>query len=346
MASGLVATVFCVVFCGLTVYFLSWYWALQFRYGGLVAVLIYVVVPRLLALAFPHAHPGTLVMAPTTVATLLTASLLVWCIFGLTYVRASPFNLRQPDPDFPLRTRTASDNAAMLNATILRRRPRPARQEALRTILTGIVSVRKVWRALLLGLAMMAGITLLTASDKGRGDIAVTWAGTICAFTTISSPIIIATLTRRARFLWLTAGLGRAELFTAVERQSWRVIFLVTAIAITVTAPPLVISGNTRFLAFLAMPLISGAVFAYVTLLRVRGSGLADNLILAGVAVIIIAAFITAAIQSRGLYPLVCAQIVLVPLLRQAAQRRWQNIDWLVHRMPRYVAQDWPRQGA
>ncbi len=58
MASGLVATVFCVVFCGLTVYFLSWYWALQFRYGGLVAVLIYVVVPRLLALAFPHAHPA------------------------------------------------------------------------------------------------------------------------------------------------------------------------------------------------------------------------------------------------------------------------------------------------
>ncbi len=284
-------------------------------------------------------------MTPMAVSTLLTASLLAWCVFTITYVRTSPMNLPQPNTGFGLpHTRTAAANAAILNAAILRSRPQPARQDALRTMLTGIVSVRGLWRALILGVAVTVVVSLLTAGTKGRGDIALMWAAMISGFAMISSAIVMGVLTRRARFLWLTAGLGRAELFTTVERQSWCLLFLGVGIAVVVAAPPLVFSGSERFLALLMIPFASGVATIYLSLLLVRGARLADNLIRAAGAAIIIAEFVTALTESRALYPLICAQIVLVPLLREVARRRWQTIDWLIHRVPRQVPEYWSRQ--
>jgi hypothetical protein len=72
----------------------------------------------------------------------------------------------------------------------------------------------------------------------------------------------------------------------------------------------------------------------YVGLLVVRGRRRADTALWAGYAVLLmIEIFSALARSSDSILPsLLGANIIALPLLRQIAQRRWQNIDWLIHK--------------
>jgi hypothetical protein len=113
-----------------------------------------------------------------------------------------------------------------------------------------------------------------------------------------------------------------------------------TAGAAIITAIPLLAFWihmdpfNAQALEVLAVPFAAGSAFVYVSLLTVRGNRLGDNLILAGNAALLFAEMLSAASHSQLLAALICVQIILVPLLREVARRRWNNIDWLLLRQP------------
>jgi hypothetical protein len=334
---GLIATVFAIVLGGLTLFFLTIYWGLQFRRGPLFLFLIYIILPQLLPRAFPHLHLGTLVATPTGLSIVSTISLLGWLVFAITYVRTQHINLPQwnmigvgPLP------RAEADNAAFSAEPLQYSQP-----AALRILLTGIVNMRwRIWTLVLIFLAFVA-VMLLIAGGKVPGEYALIWVFPICVFSGLFPSVLSGAMTARARFLWLSAGLGRAELFTAVELQSWRMILIVAGIAMAFAIPVLALSihahpQNAPLVTLLMMPLVTGAMLVYVAMLYVRGRRrIADNLIVAGCAAVVFAEIVSALADGGPitvLPALLGAQVIFVPLLRRVAQRRWQNIDWLINR--------------
>jgi len=133
-----------------------------------------------------------------------------------------------------------------------------------------------------------------------------------------------------------------------VERSGWRLL-LAGSIAALLLAAPLVIYG-TRFhhlaatvFAIQAAPLSLCAALFYVWLMRVRGGQFGDRVIMVvAMAIMMIevlygeATFVDWTWQSDPatlvLPLLVGVQVILVPVLRYFAQRRWQRIDWLIHK--------------
>jgi hypothetical protein len=340
-AGSLMATVFAIVFSGLTLYFLTFYSALQFPRGGFVLFLGWFITPQLLSRAFAQLHLGALLVTRTGLSAVSMVSLLAWLVFAITYVRSRHIKLPQwsqiglgPSPP-----RAVADNTAVSPE------PQYSRPAAIRTLLTGLVDIRlRTWTPVFIFLAFI-GLMLLTAGAK---ENSLLWALLICMFSGFFPVILSGLMTARARFLWLTAGLGRAELFTAVEMQSWRMIFIVAGIAMACAIPLLAFSihahpANIRFFPVLAMPLVSGAAVVYVSLLYVRGRRrIGDNLIVAGFAAAVFAEIISVVSDPGStttvLPSLLGAQVILVPLLRRVAQRRWQNIDWLINRPIRPAA--------
>ena len=336
-AAGLIATVFAIAFSGLTLYFLAFYKALQFRRGGFL-LLALLLVPQILTRWFPQLHLGALLVTPTGSSVVTAASLLAWVLFAITYTRAQQIKLPQwnwSQTDWGGTPARAADSAA--------RSPEPpqyTQRAAIRILLTGLVTIRRrIWIQIAIAIVFF-GVLLLLMGPRLFGESTLMWAFLICVFAGFIPSVVSGWMATRARFLWLTAGLGRAELFTAVEMQSWRMVFIVAGIALAFAIPMLAFSihahpANVRYLPVLAMPLVSGAALVYVSLLYVRGRRrIADNLIVAGCAALVVAEmFASVADHGSTILPsLLGAQIILVALLRRVAERRWQNIDWLINR--------------
>ena len=146
-------------------------------------------------------------------------------------------------------------------------------------------------------------------------------------------------MTRRAKSLWLTGRLGREELFLAVERQSWSMVLRVACPAMALALALLSFSlrampAPAQLLGILVVPLTAGASGIYVSLLLVRGTRFTDSVLLTGYTVLLMVEIFSALAQSPTsiLPPLLAANIIAIPLLRHIGLRRWQLIDWLIHR--------------
>ena len=89
----------------------------------------------------------------------------------------------------------------------------------------------------------------------------------------------------------------------------------------------------------LALP-VGSAAMIYATLLYVRGRRPADVLIVGTVTLVWLAEFIVSrtAIDATVMTPILGAQLLLTPLLRVVARRRWRSIDWLINRPARPAA--------
>jgi hypothetical protein len=336
-AIALVVTISVLAFGIVTLLFISMCWGVRFRFGGLVW-LPFAFLPSLLSHAFPAAHLGARLVTARGLAILVLASLVAWLIFAIAFARARQITAPSwgtvgPGTSVPPATATI--------LTIADEQTQYSRQQAMRILITGSVKFRvgAVSTVLIVGLLLAGiGIMILTGGVNGfPGD-----AGMICVFAAISPGIMTGALSRRAKLLWLTAGLRRAELFTAVEIMSWRGILIVTGFAWLFAAPLLILSiharpENVRFLSILAIPLATGAAYVYFTMFLVRGKRLADMLVTAAFTVMLLAEVFSALSESRTwtLPALLVAQIILVPLLRTVAQRRWQTIDWLILRQLR-----------
>jgi hypothetical protein len=332
--STLVGTTCVLAFGALTLFFVLLSWALQFRLGVLIW-LPFVIVPRLLAFVFPQLHAASLT-TPMGLTMVLMGSLLAWLLFAVTDTRTRHSNrpLWNTVGLHEVPKRTSSTQVS------IPRESQYSRRDAIRILLTGNA---KVLRAIVLVVFLIGAVslllTILTSGARRAGYNPSMWPFLICLFAGLVPGIFTILMTRRSKVLWLITGMGRAELFATMERHCWRIIILATVTAIVLAAPLLAFGIHGRpvsvqFLSVLVVPLASGSAFVYVSLLNVRGNRLADNLILAGNAAFLFADMLCAANESRLLFTLIGIQIILVPLLRDVARRRWNKIDWLLIRQP------------
>jgi hypothetical protein len=327
----------CVLaFGGLTLFFLGFTLATQTRLGFVWVVLLLLIVPRVISFLFPHLEAGALLTSPKGLSMVMTASLLAWLLFGISRTRARHTGLPMWSTvglgAFPKR-------ASCPNSPTLRTAHHYTQREAVRILLGGMKIYRRIVRSVLVVGAVTIVLTIVTRSGRSGGYPFV-WIVILCLLAGLLPGILAGTLmVRRTKPLWLAADMGRTELFTAIEAQSWRMILLATGAAMFVVVPLLAVGIHTHALniksfGILAVPLASGSAFIYVGLLCVRGNRIADHVIVAGNVLLLVAQTFSAAIESHALPTLICVQIILVPVLRQLGLRRWNNIDWLLIRQP------------
>jgi hypothetical protein len=282
----------------------------------------------------------------TSLTVLLAMSLVAWLLFAITYLRAR--QVRAPHQYHAALTTTVGVRSPFYGADLVSRGPlRYSQRDALLLLLSGAPRNRRSpFARSLLMLSVIAGYLILAALVASIHGLKGDWpelAGIGCLFT---GPIAwgnVARLAIRTKSLWLAAGLDRAELFRQVEARSWRVVFGLTGLGITVAAlwfelnlsplhalaPPLAMNW---LVALLVMPLASGAMSIYAGLQYVRGRRLPDMAILfATLALWFLGMmFVMVGAQTQTLCVLLATQIVLCAPLRALALRRWQHIDWLI----------------
>ncbi len=310
-----------ITFGGMTVFYMLFYCAMRSRLAAFI-FLPFLLLPRLFSLPVAHQSLGAWALTPTGLGVEVGASLLVWTVFGLAVTRSG----------------SVAAPSAAIHASSLRQRPAYTSREAIRTLLTGNVNMRRMIVLAVLFIGALALVTTLGSNGlrQNRPNLLM-WAFMACLFASISAGMFGGTMVRRAKLLWLTAGKARAELFTEIEMQSWRLIFFAFGAAMLIALPLLAFADHAHpavatLLAILALPLSSGAAVAYVGLLYVRGNRVSDILIVAANTIYVLVVTFVAASNSH-LFPVVLGiQIISVALIRQVARERWNRLDWLLVR--------------
>jgi hypothetical protein len=333
-AAHIMATISGIAFGILTLHFIGFYWASQFKFGALW-VIGYVLWPRLISAAIAPRHLGDVVRTGPVLGAWLAASLAGWLVFAVLYTRGRRVHVFYWGGVGPTPSRAPPGVAG----TAVAHGPQHfSEQQALRLLLLG--SARRLQRAAVLGLGAVLLIALVLWVPNTRIS-AVNWlvpAAALSLFASTVPGIFAGWMTLRARLLWLTSRLGRADLLRIIELRSWRILAFVAAIAFAVELPLFILStrsapASLRMISMLTMPLVTGASFIYVSLLGMYERRLVHMLVAAGCAAVLLADFVCLLADNAVLLPiLLTVQVVLVSVLRNLAQRRWQRMDWLVNK--------------
>jgi hypothetical protein len=341
-ASGFMAVIIAYAFSALTFIFLNFYFAMQSRLGALVWV-AYIFAPQLLSHAFPQLHLGARLVTQEGMITVLSASALAWPVFALSYIRRRHINVIQ---DWKLLGLGASPLAgaaprhrSLARATSDGTPKRYGQQQAVRILLTGTTSVRQrlFSTGIISAFFLIAMLTITSGNVSDRS--AFVWAFMACVFAGITPTFQMRLKSLRAKSLWLTARMGREDLFTTLEKQSWNTLLPLAGTAMALGTALLMAKMHgapppAQLVSILAVPLTIGASWIYIGMLLVRGRRLLDTALLAGYTVLLMVELFSAVLESptSALPSLLGANIIALPLLRLIAQRRWQNIDWLIHK--------------
>lgn len=319
-----VHTVFAIAFGALTGFFLVYSLSMYYR-PLLLAWLPLLLLPRLLAAAFPQLHLGTRIASPRGLVVVLAASMLAWLVYGISVMKSRRRTLR-PWNTVGLGPPTPGPYT-----------PR----DAMLIELTGNANFRRVIILVVLFFGIVfIGLTLITAgAPQPGGNPEFVFALVICFMAALIPGTCSGIMARRARRLWLTAGTGRAELFSAIESQCWRLIFFALGTALLMAVPLVAVSNHSApglitLVAMATLPLSCGSALVYAGLLYIRGNRFVDILIIGGNVLLLMAVALSASADSHAFPPLIGIQIILVPLLRQVARGRWNHIDWLLLRQP------------
>jgi len=309
------------------------YYSSRLRFGFLIPLVAFTGLRPLLPLA------GQLRLL--TPAAMLASSLGLWVVFTLAFLRARRIapavwgtTAQEPDLRFTgLRPRDAAGDPA----------PAFTRPQALRALLSGVYAsgrasvVRLLLRVVMFYGGLLALIILVSPGHGTHGESGfltsmLSFMGTAVVFAMAASMI------RRARYLWLKAGLDRRQLFLTVEALCWRVmlgaavILLVMAglFCLLLGAPPQVLARAEL------LTLIPGAAILYLGLLCIQGWRLPDVLVGAVYTLLWLATFVLSmsATLNPALLYLLAVQALLIPVFRFWARARWDRIDWL-RNMPR-----------
>jgi hypothetical protein len=329
--------VFAIAFGALTFFFLGFCLAFQYRLVFLFW-LPFLVLPRILSAAFPQLHLASRIATPRGLIVVVAASLLAWVVYGIRFVKSR--RARRP----VWSTVGLGSIAARLSrpSAFVLRAPRTfTPRGAAQILLTGNANFRRViLLAVLVFGAFFIFLTLITAAaPQPGGNPAYLFAFVICFMAALIPGIISGVMARRARLLWLSSGKGRAELFTALELQCWRFMFLAIGAALLMAVPIVALGNHSApapniVVAMAAVPLSCGSALVYTGLLYIRGNRFADLLIITANAILLALVALSAVVDSHAFPALIGSQIILVPVLRWVAQGRWNRIDWLLLRQP------------
>lgn len=275
---------------------------------------------------------------------LLAASIAAWMAFGLWYMHAPA--IRRPPTGYGDRTAVYTEGALMQFLRSLKRGASGpvSRASATNQYLLGALSL--VDYALLgLGWMLLVFVLVLFTSFVLQRGLPAAVAGTIVPGLFMPLFIMIGGslgfgLTRRARLLWLRMGLDRAALFARAERSGLLAGLLVVGIAAAVFLIFSLASWPDRatvILVFAATQLAFALCLFYVGLSLTRGWNPQDVLLCLGF-------FVFFFVEVLVLRPwsdspgtvgpiLLAAELLLAPLLRWRARRRWLGLDWRVAKL-------------
>lgn len=328
------ATMFAAVYATFTLQFIGSYLLCRFRLGGLW-LLTWSLWVRLIAAVIQDPHLRGVLGTASGLGAIVALCVVVWLAFAVHYLSARLI----PAADW--------SNVGMGAQRLPRSAPQSphgsprhtySHRQAIQNMLSGGSRQR---RSLLMVAVPLVLILLLSVVGRSHLPRDVGY-GLLELISMMAGPLtgsIAGVMAQRAKPLWLQSGLGRRELFAVLEARSWRVV-LVTWMACAALAIGwlMLFPGARWWSAWSAgavlTPVVSGALFTYAQLQFVRGRALADSLLLAlAIGLWMIEFF--GVVVGAGLpfvASLLGAQLVLVPLLRWLALRRWERIDWLVHR--------------
>jgi len=262
--------------------------------------------------------------------TLLAITLVAWVGFAFWFLRAPA--LKGPTDGI-----VQANRVTRVSAT-------PA--TAIRTFLFGNPSVLNPFMG---GFLCAAFITLVWASifvllhqSLHFGDAVVRAMGAAMGIGTYAG-LGGWTVARRSRSLWLRGGLDRVELFRLCEAQAWK-SFAATSVSVVLLlaiAWMLDPSVGVRYAVLLAFYLCAGVCLVYWGLMHVRGWRALDTV--SGIVLFLVwlMSFATAQIALKTLWlmpVLIAVMLGAAVVLRLVAMHRWQRIDWLVCKLPRYPA--------
>jgi hypothetical protein len=338
-----IAAVGTSAFAALSAQFLIFYTAAQFRLGGALVPFVYILGARLPSLAFPSLHAHDVFGTGIGLAGTLAATLAAWTLFSLRYLLVRQIGVAKwgnslwEMPDLS----TLAKQAPVADPDI-RGPDRPDRRRAIRTLLTGFPSTRNLLMWTGFGYAVLFGYWLLTGVPRLAAHDPHYPLGLPVVVLALLPGSIAHPMVGRARALWLQAALDRSELFRIIETQCGLIVLLI-AVPCVIFAALLQYLASPSIAQLAWMLLIapaSGMSMVYLTLLFIRGRWLADLPIVVTVALLWLSELVVTLANAEGAFPLrlLLVQILLVPLLREIARRRWQTIDWIINRPVRPAA--------
>lgn len=335
-AGGFQAPLFVDTFALLTVQCLGSFVAARVRAGGLVWLMSWALWAQLLTAGFKYWHLRDQLASTMGLAMTVAITALLWLLFGILYLRTGLIRLPHWEligPGFNARAEDTAPGALVFADG------RFTRTQALRTLLSGMPRNRRALTLRVLGggLAVLLVIAVISAL-RGYRNFGTMFLTMLCMVAGPVAGSIAGTMAQRAKSLWLHCGLSRAEVFTELESQGWRILLRVSALFVALAASWFAagagsVPGASWKVGALLTPLASGAMFLYAQLQYVRGRRVDLLLLGAAMALWMVEWFTIMAIGAPALIAaLLGAQILLVPVLRALARRRWGRIDWLVHK--------------
>lgn len=273
-------------------------------------------------------------------ALVISISLLAWSLFTVWYLRAG--TIRRPVPQFGNSTNT-TDEDSPFRWLLLREESRPGeptRARATSHYLLGSASGRL---HLLTGL-WIAGVFLLLhffgKSDRPAQPGPLLF---MLPFLAFQFGAVGYATARRARLLWLRAGMTREALFRLGERQALRASLItwavVAAVAFALSALPDP-SRIPQLLLYVAASAAVGTVVFYAGFATVKAWHVGDMLLYIFLGVLFVVQFAIAAMAWKDGNSAATTSVILVAAgiltiaMRWLAHRRWRAIDWRIATPP------------
>jgi hypothetical protein len=272
-----------------------------------------------------------------TLAQVMAFGLGAWALFALWYLRTG--TIRRPVPKFGNSPNTMAECSPFqwLLATENARSDQPTRRLAISHYLLGCASNR----LFVITGAWVGAIFLLLhfmGNERPRQPVQVLFMLSFLAFHFGAMAYATA---RRARLLWLRAGMSRKALFLLGERQALRASLItwaiVASLALVVTALPDPARIPQLLLYAGAQAVVCIAAF-YAGFAIVKDWHVGDMLLFIVLGVLFVVQIVLGALAWRSGRLTVTAVLILVIAgilaiaLRLHAARRWSGLDWRIAR--------------
>lgn len=216
---------------------------------------------------------------------------------------------------------------------------RDSRAVAVRAYLMGTTSYLGFLLPSLMSVLVI--LPLYYLQRRGNADFLALPVVVLTIFASISGSLSYM-VTRRARTLWLRAGLDRTGLFCLSERtalQGAALMFVGAAIVLAGSSIAVRPDQGDRILVFAVAQLAYAMVLFYFGLSQTRDFSAATVLGYIGLGLGLIVQMILVLPQTTGISPIVAPILMgislsLALMLRSLARARWLSIDWHLTRPP------------
>jgi hypothetical protein len=280
-------------------------------------------------------------------AAVLAAGIVAWLAFALWYMNVRTLR-PMPVPE-EMSVLHPENTMARLLARLQPRRGAVSSAAAINQYLFGSPSPARSAVVFGFGWVMMAAalltvLVIFVLPDKGDAGLLMSQL-IFLPVLMVSTASIAFGITRRSRLLWMRPGQDRELLFTRAERGGLAYTMPAIGIAAAVFVTFSLLNWpahDTRILVFVGAQLLFALCLFYCGLSLTRGWASGDILLCAALCIFFVIEVVRLRPwneQPSGAATLVGIMLVLAPVLRWHARRRWLAMDW---RVARLLVARWP----